>query len=179
MEITEILELVKKDLAKRLNKEELQDFDEVPFEVAEEMLYEEGLPVLSDFKKQLVNPWAIAKYMALLVQEKTTIARVEEDLHSFVPDNIESYFNRGLTCEIQFRKKAEDGVKQQGLTVKYFFDEDDKVQYKLATKGPWGWDITKAQLKALLSNIGFIGEKLSDTPVVQKTKWYKRIFKRG
>jgi hypothetical protein len=178
MEITEILELVKKDLAKRLNKTEIQDFEEVPLDVAEEMLYEEGLPVLSDFKTQLVNPWAIAKYMALLVQEKTTITQVEEDLHDFIPDTVEIFFMRGLTCEVQFRKKFEEGVKQQCLTVKYFLDEDDKVQYKLVTKGPWGWDITKAQLKALLSNSGFFGEKLNDV-VPQKTKWYKRIFKRG
>ena len=160
MKVEEILELVKKDLAQRLNIESIGDYDSVPFETAKDLLDEDDILIYGEFKDSLTSPWAIAKYMYLYTEEKELIKQVEEDLGN-LPPKIEYYFIKHLSCNIQFTPKFEEGVKKQALIVKYYLDEDDKIQYKLTNAGSnVCWDITKGQLKALLLSEVIIPEKV-------------------
>ena len=47
-----VLDLVKKELSAKLNKE-LDDYDEIPAEIVEELLAEEGLFIYSEYKDKL------------------------------------------------------------------------------------------------------------------------------
>lgn len=175
----QILDLVKEELKNKLNLKDIEDYTEISIDNAVDILEAEGLPVYTEFKSNLTTPWSIAKYIKLSLDEQDLIKKVTEDFISFLPQNIDYIFLKKLSCTVQLSKTFIEGEKKQALTLKYFLDEDEKIQYKILSTSTWGWDITKAQLKALLSNTGFISEKLSDTSVVQKTKWYNRIFKRG
>ena len=175
MKVEEILELVKKDLAQRLNVENVGDYDSVPFETAKALLDEDDILIYGEFKDSLTSPWAIAKYMYLYTEEKELIKQVEEDL-SNLPPKIEYYFIKHLSCNIQFTPKFEEGVKKQALIVKYYLDEDDKIQYKLTNAGSnVCWDITKGQLKALLSSEVVIPEKVIKLkPKNRLIRWIKK-----
>lgn len=175
MKVEEILELVKKDLAQRLNVESIGDYDPVPFETAKDLLDEDDILIYGEFKDSLTSPWAIAKYMYLYTEEKELIKQVEEDLNN-LPPKIEYYFIKHLSCNIQFTPKFEEGVKKQALIVKYYLDEDDKIQYKLTNAGSnVCWDITKGQLKALLSSEVVIPEKVIKLkPKNRLIRWIKK-----
>ena len=175
MKVEEILELVKKDLVKRLDVESIGDYDSVPFETAKDLLDEDDILIYGEFKDSLTSPWAIAKYMYLYTEEKELIKQVEEDL-SNLPPKIEYYFIKHLSCNIQFTPKFEEGVKKQALIVKYYLDEDDKIQYKLTNAGSnVCWDITKGQLKALLSSEVVIPEKVIKLkPKNRLIRWIKK-----
>lgn len=175
MKVEEILELVKKDLARRLNIESIGDYDSVPFETAKDLLDEDDILIYGEFKDSLTSPWAIAKYMYLYTEEKELIKQVEEDLGN-LPPKIEYYFIKHLSCNIQFTPKFEEGVKKQALIVKYYLDEDDKIQYKLTNTGSnVCWDITKGQLKALLSSEVVIPEKaIKLKPKNRLIRWIKK-----
>lgn len=175
MKVEDILELVKKDLAQRLNVESIGDYDSVPFETAKDLLDEDDILIYGEFKDSLTSPWAIAKYMYLYTEEKELIKQVEEDL-SNLPPKVEYYFIKHLSCNIQFTPKFEEGVKKQALIVKYYLDEDDKIQYKLTNAGSnVCWDITKGQLKALLSSEVVIPEKVIKLkPKNRLIRWIKK-----
>lgn len=175
MQVEELLELVKKDLAKRLEVESIGDYDSVPFETAKALLEEDDILIYGEFKDSLTSPWAIAKYMYLYIEEKELIKQVEEDLNT-LPPRIEYYFVKHLSCNIQFTPKFEEGVKKQALIVKYYLDEDDKIQYKLTNAGSNAcWDITKGQLKALLASEVIIPEKVvALKPKNKLIRWIKR-----
>lgn len=175
MQVEEILELVKKDLAKRLDIESIGDYDSVPFETAKALLEEDDILIYGEFKDSLTTPWAIAKYVYLYIEEKELIKRVEEDLNK-LPPKIEYYFIKHLSCNIQFTPKFEEGVKKQALIVKYYLDEDDKIQYKLTNAGTNScWDITKGQLKGLLASEIIIPEKVINIkPKNRIIRWIKK-----
>lgn len=168
-----VLDLVKKELSAKLNKE-LDDYDEIPAEIVEELLAEEGLFIYSEYKDKLKSPWAVARYMVLCTEEKELIERVKADLKDIIPDTVEEFFVKRLTCNIQFSKKFIEGTKKQNLTITYFLDEDDVLQYKIASGSFAGWDISKAQLKALLENKGIIPEKF--TEVKTKKSWFNKLL---
>ena len=67
MKVEEILELVKKDLAQRLNVESVGDYDSVSFETVKDLLDEEDVLIYGEFKDSLTSPWAVAKYICLFV----------------------------------------------------------------------------------------------------------------
>ena len=175
MKVEEILELVKKELAQRLNVESVGDYDSVPFEIAKDLLDEEDVLIYGEFKDSLTSPWAVAKYICLYIEEKELIKKVEADLNT-LPSNIEYFFIKHLSCNIQFTPKFEEGVKKQALIVKYYLDEDDKIQYKLTNAGSnVCWDIIKGQLKALLSSEVVIPEKVIKLkPKNRLIRWIKK-----
>ena len=86
-----VLDLVKKELSAKLNKE-LNDYDEIPVEVVEELLAEEDLFIYSEYKDKLKSPWAVARYMVLCTEEKELIDRVKKDLKGIIPDTVEEFF---------------------------------------------------------------------------------------
>ena len=97
----------------------------------------------------------------------------------FLSFNIEITFIKRLSCNVQFNNKFEEGVKRQVLIVKYYLDEDDRIQYKLTNTGSNAcWDITKGQLKALLGNEIFISEKIIDPKYQKKTNLFGWIKKK-
>ena len=175
MKVEDILELVKKDLAQRLNVKSIGDYDTVSFETAKALLDEDDILIYGEFKDSLTTPWAIAKYMYLYIEEKELIKQVEDDL-STLPPRIEYYFVKHLSCNIQFTPKFEEGVKKQALVVKYYLDEDDKIQYKLTNVGSNAcWDITEGQLKALLASEVVIPEKVIKLkPKNKLIRWIKK-----
>ena len=164
-----VLDLVKKELSAKLNKE-LNDYDEIPVEVVEELLAEEDLFIYSEYKDKLKSPWAVARYMVLCTEEKELIDRVKKDLKGIIPDTVEEFFIKRLSCNIQFNKKFIEGAKKQCLTINYFLDEDDVLHYKLVSTALVGWDISKAQLQALLQNRGFFPEKFKEP------SWFKKLL---
>jgi len=172
--MTELLNAVKEELKNRLKLEKIGDYDQVPFDTIKALLDEDNILVYGEFKESLTTPWSVARYIKLYLDEKDLIKQVEEDLTN-LPKGIEYYFVKHLSCNIQFTKEFEEGVKKQTLIVKYYLDEDDKIQYKLTNAGSNAcWDITKAQLKALLASEVVIPEK-----VIVKSKkglfnWIKR-----
>lgn len=178
MELEEILELVKKDLAKRLEVESIGDYDTIPFETAKALLEEDDILIYGEFKNSLNSPWAVAKYMYLYIEEKELIKQVEADLNT-LPSNIEYFFIKHLSCNIQFTPKFEEGVKKQALIVKYYLDEDDKIQYKLTNAGSTScWDITKGQLKGLLASEVIIPEKVMKLkPKNKLIRWIKKLLR--
>lgn len=174
MTIEEILKLVKEDLAKRLNIKSINDYDPVSLETAKELLDDDNILIYNEFKDALISPWAIAKYMYLYIEEKELIKQVEEDLKN-LSDKIEYCFVKHLSCNVQFNNKFEEGIKKQVLIVKYYLDEDDKIQYKLTNAGNNAcWDITKGQLKALLENEIIIPEKVNKLKKKNIFNWIKR-----
>lgn len=178
MELEEILGLVKKDLAKRLEVESIGDYDTIPFETAKALLEEDDILIYGEFKNSLNSPWAVAKYMYLYIEEKELIKQVEADLNT-LPSNIEYFFIKHLSCNIQFTPKFEEGVKKQALIVKYYLDEDDKIQYKLTNAGSTScWDITKGQLKSLLASEVIIPEKVMKLkPKNKLIRWIKKLLR--
>lgn len=177
----EILDLVKKELANKLGVDKIEDFTNIDVEMAVSILEAEGLPVYTDLKPSLITPWSVARYIQLSIEEKELINKVQTDLKSFIPSNIDIAFMKKFSCIVQLSKTFIEGEKQQALCVKYFLDEDDKINYKLTTNSVWNWDISKAQLKALLQNNYIIPENnISnwDIKVKSKKSWFKRIFKK-
>lgn len=157
----QILELVKKDLAAKLHITDIGDYDTISFDLAKELLDEDDILVYNEFKDSLTNPWAVARYITLYLEEKDLLKKVEADINGILPSGMEYYFVKHLSCNIQFISKFEEGVKKQTLVVKYYIDEDDKIQYKLTNAGSNScWDITKGQLRALLANEIIIPEKV-------------------
>lgn len=173
----ELLDIVKKEFQKRLKIEKLDDLDVVPFETAKELLEEDDILIYTEFKDSLTTPWSVARYIKLYLEEKELVKQVEKDLKN-ISDKVEITFVKHLSCNIQFTSKFEEGIKRQTLIVKYYLDEDDKIQYKLTNAGSNScWDITKGQLKALLGNEIFISEKIIDPKIKKKTgllKWIKK-----
>lgn len=173
----ELLKLLKDDFKKRLKLKSIDDITEIPFDTVKELLEEEDILIYSEFKDSLTTPWSVARYIKLYLEEKELIKQVEADLKKIVPDNIEFVFVKRLSCNVQFTNKFEEGVKRQTLIIKYYLDEDDRIQYKLTNNGSNGcWDITKGQLKALLNNEIIIAEKIIDPKFKKKSLfgWIKK-----
>lgn len=172
----QILELVKQELANKLNKKSIKDYDQIDIDTAVDLLESEGLPVYSDLKNSLTTPWSVAKYIQLSLEEKELLERVEKDLRESIPANIETAYLKKFSCIVQLSKTFVEGEKQQVLCLKYFLDEDDKIQYKIVSNNTiWGWDISKKQLIALLKNEGFLQEKF-DSKKVSIKSWFRRLL---
>lgn len=175
MQLEEILELVKADLRRRLDKSTIDDYEQIPFETVKALLADDDILIYGEFKDALVSPWAIAKYMYLYSEEAILLKQVEEDLSNLLPANIEYCFIKHLSCNIQFMHKFRDGFKKQVLIIKYYLDEDNKIQYKLTNAGNSScWDITRNQLKALLASEILIPEKVIKLKLKNKLiRWIK------
>lgn len=173
----QILELVKNELKTILNKKAIKDYDNIDIETAINLLRNEGLPVYSEFKDKLNTPWAIAKYIELSIEEKDLIEKVKKDLEIFIPNTIDIAFMRKFSCIVQLSKKFVEGEKQQAITLKYVVDDDDNVQYKIASTSTWCWDISKRQLKALLQNEIMLPEGNIKSWKIEKKSWFKRLFR--
>lgn len=176
MELNEVLSLVKKELEAKLNKKNIKDYDTVDIETAVDLLESEGLPVYSDFRDKLVSPWAIAKYIQLSLEEKELIEKVKKDLVEFVPDFIDIAFMKKFSCIVQLSRKFVEGEKQQAISLKYFLDDDDNIQYKITSTSTWCWDISKRQLIALLKNEIMLPEGSRKDWKIEKKSWFRRIF---
>lgn len=176
MEVTDILELVKADLKKRLGLKKIEDYTEISIEAVTELLEEEGVFIYTDFKQNLTTPWSVARYLLLFSEEKSLIKEVESDLAMIIPDTVETAYLKKFSNIVQITKKFVEGEKKQSLQLKYFKDEDDKLQYKIVASNFGGWDISKSQLGALLRNQGFIPEKFEGKG--KKQNWFKRLLKK-
>lgn len=173
----QILDAVKKELKIRLDKE-VSDYDEISSETAISIIEDEGLPVYTDFKDKLISAWAIARYIQLSLEEKELIELVKKDLSKIIPENVSIAFIKKFSCEVQLTKDFVEGEKKQALTLKYFLDKDDEVQYKISS-GIWGWDISKIQIQALLNNKSFVMEKFDGHNFKQnKNGWFKNFIKK-
>jgi len=172
----EILKLVKKELETKLIKENINDYDSIDVETAVDLLESEGLPVYTDFRDKLVTPWAIAKYIQLSLEEKELMEKVKKDLAEFIPENMDVAFMKKFTCVVQLSKKFVEGEKQQAISLKYFIDPDENIQYKIASTSTWGWDISKRQLKGLLQNEIILPESNKKDWKIEKKSWFKRFF---
>lgn len=106
-----------------------------------------------EFKAEMKNLFAIAKFVVLSKQQNEVIGRIETDLSNTLDKNkINWTIHENFKNEISFVKKQEvnDESKPQSLLVKYRIDSmTDEIVYSLSG-GYWGYDITKEQLKALL-----------------------------
>jgi uncharacterized protein YuzB (UPF0349 family) len=137
-------------LKKKHNIDNLNYDSFVKQEICEEYLYNIGYDnIYSNVKNGLTSPYAVAKYIQLVAQEDELISRLNEYLDSFLDKDLITWtMNRNLSSTVTFSKYSDDGVNKS-ILVKYFIDENDKFKFKIDA-GPWGWDITKDNLKALL-----------------------------
>lgn len=173
----DILEAVKNELKSKLNKTEIDDYEEISVDMAVDILESEGLPVYSDYKANLISPWAIARYIQLSLEEKQLIEKVNDDLIKFIPEKIEIAFLKKFTCIVQLSKPFVEGEKRQVLALKYYLDEDENVCYKITSTGTWCWDITKQQLAALLKNEIITSEIKKDWTINKKKhSWLHKLF---
>lgn len=111
------------------------------------------IEVLPNFKTQLKTPYAITKYLSLIVQQKELTNKIDNSLKALLDSNKVSWvIYQNFTNTINFTKilPVNSEEKPQGLLIKYRLDpETEKIIYTIAA-GNWGWDITQFQLKALL-----------------------------
>lgn len=143
VELAEIdTSLTKLDLLTELNEETVDKFCE-----------RNQIEVLPNFKGQLKTPFAITKYVSLIVQQKELTSKIDNSLKALLDSNKVSWvIYQNFTNTINFTKilPVNSEEKPQGLLVKYRLDpETEKIIYTIAA-GNWGWDITQFQLKALL-----------------------------
>lgn len=162
------------------NKDENVIYSEIlSSEQVEEFLNNENIYIIKDNVNQIKSIWALAKYLCLIEQFDELLTLVTKDLNELLGDinTIKIHINKDFSRTITLFNINTN----QYLDIKYSIDQDEKIYYKL-NFGKWGWDISKAQLKALCKNIGFQPENFINTslePIIkQKSSWFKRIFKR-
>lgn len=134
----------------------LTDFDlltELKEETVNKFCERNQIEVLPNFKEQLKTPYAITKYVSLIVQQKELTNKIDNSLKALLDSNKVSWvIYQNFTNTINFTKilPVNSEEKPQGLLIKYRLDpETEKIIYTIAA-GNWGWDITQFQLKALL-----------------------------
>ena len=113
------------------------------------------IDVLSNFKAQLKTPFAITKYVSLIVQQKELTNKIDNSLKALLDSSKISWvIHQNFTNTITFTKilPINSDEKPQSLLIKYRLDPiTEKIIYTIAA-GNWGWDITALQLKSLLEN---------------------------
>lgn len=113
------------------------------------------IDVLPNFKTQLKTPFAITKYVSLIVQQKELTSKIDNSLKALLDSNKISWvIHQNFTNTITFTKilPINSDEKPQSLLIKYRLDPiTEKIIYTIAA-GNWGWDITALQLKSLLEN---------------------------
>ena len=125
------------------------------FDMVEKLCKKHNVIIYDEFKDYLNTPFAVAKYITLLVDAQELQKRVKADLDSYIDTTkIDFYILPGLKNEICFTKIIPENSeeKPQSLVVNYRFDtETEIIQYYLKTT-PWGYDISKEMLVMLLNN---------------------------
>lgn len=124
-------------------------------DIIEKFCDRNDLTVSLDFKKQLITPFAISKYLSLIIQQKDLVKQLENTLTNLLSkDKVSWVIHQNFTNTITFTKvlPINSDEKPQSLLVKYRINpENEKIIYTIAA-GNWGWDITALQLKALLED---------------------------
>ena len=118
-----------------------------------------SIEVFPNFKGQLKTPFAITKYVSLIVQQKELTNKIDNSLKVLLDaSKISWVIHQNFTNTITFTKilPINSDEKPQSLLIKYRLDpETDKIIYTIAA-GNWGWDITASQLKSLLENTAIV-----------------------
>ena len=134
---------------------DLTALTELNADIIEKFCDKNDLSVSLDFKKQLVTPFAISKYLSLIIQQKDLVKQLENTLTNLLSkDKVSWVIHQNFTNTITFTKvlPINSDEKPQSLLVKYRINpENEKIIYTIAA-GNWGWDITALQLKALLED---------------------------
>jgi len=167
--LTEELRSAVEDVITELNKfsknSEFLPLSNVSEEILEKFLVKNSLTPSQEFKNAMTTPFAIAKYLVLLVQQKEAIEKVKNVLDILLAQTKISYtIYEDFSNQICFTKELEinSEEKPQCLVLKYRIDqEQDKVVFILPGNS-WGWDINNTQLLAILTN------KYADYTTIEK-----------
>lgn len=138
---------------------------ELPEDVVNIFCKINNIDILPIFKNQLKTPYAIAKYLSLVVQQKELTKRIDMALTVLLDNNKISWvIHQNFSNTITFTKilQINSEEKPQSLLVKYRINnENDQIVYSIMA-GNWGWDITANQLKALLEGVIPTSENISN-----------------
>ena len=144
---------VKNALTKIDSNLKIEALTELPEDVVNTFCEINDLDILPTFKNQLKTPYAIAKYLSLVVQQKELTKRIDMTLNALLDNSKISWvIHQNFSNTITFTKilQINSEEKPQSLLVKYRVNnENDQIVYSIMA-GNWGWDITANQLKALL-----------------------------
>lgn len=144
---------VKNALTKIDSNLKIEALTELPEDVVNTFCEINDLDILPTFKNQLKTPYAIAKYLSLIVQQKELTKRIDTTLNALLDNSKISWvIHQNFSNTITFTKilQINSEEKPQSLLVKYRINnENDQIVYSIMA-GNWGWDITANQLKALL-----------------------------
>lgn len=144
---------VKNALTKIDSNLKIEALTELPEDVVNTFCEINDLDILPAFKNQLKTPYAIAKYLSLIVQQKELTKRIDTTLNALLDNSKISWvIHQNFSNTITFTKilQINSEEKPQSLLVKYRINnENDQIVYSIMA-GNWGWDITANQLKALL-----------------------------
>lgn len=132
---------------------DLNALTELNEDIVNQFCEKNSLDVLPSFKEQLKTPFAISKYLSLVVQQKDLTKKIDNALKSILDaEKVSWVIHQNFTNTITFTKVLEvnSTEKPQSLLIKYRLDaETEKIIYSIAA-GNWGWEISANQLKALL-----------------------------
>lgn len=153
-DLKQIYTKVKEKLIEHNNTlNDINPLDELSQESVEYLIDSFYLHPNKEFREQMKNLFAIAKFMILTNQQNEVIERIETDLNNtFDKNKVTWTVYENFKNEICFTKNqaVNSDEKPQALLIKYRIDPiEDQIIYSL-TGGYWGYDITKEQLKALL-----------------------------
>lgn len=173
------LDLVKDELKKRLKKKKIGDFDNLDLTVVENLIHDEGLLLLDEFKDKITTPVGLANYFDASVKQNNNIDIVKRDLDTLFNKDKVSYttlydFSRKV---IIFSKHPEIDSVPKSFTIVYTIDIDENdnkvVRYSLSTTNSiWNWNITKGQLKALAESTVLYPEDILQN---KKFTWKQRL----
>lgn len=124
-------------------------------DILEKFLIKNSLNPSEDFKNAMVTPFAIARYLILVVQQKEATKKVKDVLDILLAQTKINYtIYEDFSNQICFTKELEvnSEEKPQCLILRYRIDKElDKVIFVLPGNN-WGWDIDNTQLLAILTH---------------------------
>lgn len=124
-------------------------------DILEKFLIKNSLNPSENFKNAMVTPFAIARYLILIVQQKEAIKKVKDVLDILLAQTKINYtIYEDFSNQICFTKELEvnSEEKPQCLILRYRIDKElDKVVFVLPGNN-WGWDIDNVQLLTILTN---------------------------
>lgn len=137
------------------DKKEIGYYENISEDIIDCFLKNNNIVVIENYKKALVTPYALAKYIMLLNEANDLIKEVENDLSNFLDKSKISWvIHKDLSKSITFSKvlPLNSDQKPQNLVIKYSKNsENDQLQYAILS-GIWNWNISKDNLKALLES---------------------------
>lgn len=154
------------------NLSDLNSLTVLDKEVVDKFCKIHDIQVVPAFEAHMNTPFAIGKYLTLVVEQNNIISRLEEELKLLLDtEKVNWLIYKDFSGQINFSNNIQinSEEKPQSLLVKYRLDPElDKIIYTILA-GSWGWDITGKQLKGLLENTAIEKENVENKVINRVT----------